>query len=140
MGIISVFNNGYLMLLPILSARKKIFNEEIIMSEKKSLKDIIKPKKQEKSLATPEPAPKETLTKREAVRQKLEDLPKEPARTHVVEEGETLSHIALKYYGKATPPYYQHIYQHNLEVIGDNINIIVPGQELVIPDLPDELK
>ncbi len=111
------------------------------MSEKKSLKDIIKPKKQEKSLATPEPAPQRNPYKREAVRQKLEDLPKEPARTHVVAEGETLSHIALKYYGKATPPpYYQHIYQHNLEVIGDNINIIVPGQELVIPDLPDELK
>ena len=127
--------------LSILPIWKKIFNEEVTMTEKKStLKDIIKPKKQEKSLATPEPAPKETLTKREAVRQKLEDLPKEPARTHVVEEGETLSHIALKYYGKATPPYYQHIYQHNLEVIGDNINIIVPGQELIIPDLPDELK
>ena len=59
---------------------------------------------------------------------------------HIVVAGDTLSSIALKYYGKATPPYYQLIYQHNLEVIGSNINIIVPGQKLVIPDLPDELK
>lgn len=63
-----------------------------------------------------------------------------PAKIHVVQAGETLSHIALNYYGKATPPYYQHIYNHNRDVIGDNINIIVPGQKLVIPELPEELK
>jgi nucleoid-associated protein YgaU len=50
------------------------------------------------------------------------------------------SHIALKHYGHATPPYYKLIYEFNKDVIGDNINIIVPGQELRIPVLPEELK
>ena len=59
---------------------------------------------------------------------------------HIVVAGETLSAIALKYYGKATPPYYQHIYKHNREVIGENINLIIPGQKLVIPELPEDLK
>jgi nucleoid-associated protein YgaU len=59
---------------------------------------------------------------------------------HIVAAGETLSAIALQYYGKSTPPYYQHIYNHNRNIIGDNINIIVPGQKLVIPELPEELK
>lgn len=82
---------------------------------------------------------KETLSKREAVFQKYENIPTESAKTHIVAEGETLSHIALKYYGKATPPYYQHIYETNRDVIGDNLNSIVPGQKLIIPKLPDEL-
>jgi nucleoid-associated protein YgaU len=60
--------------------------------------------------------------------------------THVVKSGETLSHIALQYYKHATPPYYKLIYEFNKDVIGDNINIIIPGQELRIPVLPEELK
>lgn len=60
--------------------------------------------------------------------------------THIVASGETLSHIALKHYGHATPPYYKLIYEFNKDVIGDNINIIIPGQELRIPVLPEELK
>lgn len=59
---------------------------------------------------------------------------------HIVAAGETLSAIAMQYYGKATPPYYQHIYNHNRNVIGDNINIIAPGQKLIIPELPENLK
>ena len=59
---------------------------------------------------------------------------------HIVAAGETLSAIAMQYYGKATPPYYQHIYNHNRNVIGDNINIITPGQKLIIPELPENLK
>jgi len=33
-----------------------------------------------------------------------------------VRAGETLSHIALKYYGHATPPYYKLIYEFNKNV------------------------
>jgi len=60
--------------------------------------------------------------------------------THTVKSGETLSHIALQYYGHATPAYYKLIYEFNKDVIGDNLNIIIPGQELRIPVLPEELK
>ncbi|MGB4596166.1 MAG: hypothetical protein WBI14_09725 [Anaerolineaceae bacterium] len=59
--------------------------------------------------------------------------------THTVGANETLSHIALHYYGHATPPYYKVIYEFNKEVIGDNMNIIRAGQVLEIPQLPQEL-
>jgi len=59
---------------------------------------------------------------------------------HTVTADDTLSHIALKFYGKATPPYYKLIYEANKDIIGDNMNIIVPGQVLQIPALPEDLK
>jgi len=60
--------------------------------------------------------------------------------THTVRPNETLSHIALRYYGHATPPYYRLIYEFNRDVIGNNMNFIIPGQVLRIPSLPDNLK
>ena len=62
---------------------------------------------------------------------------KDAVDTHTVQEGETLSDIALKYYGHAGPTYYTHIYEANKDVIGDDMNKIVPGQELVIPAKPE---
>lgn len=59
---------------------------------------------------------------------------------HTVTADDTLSHIALKFYGKATPPYYKLIYEANKDIIGDNMNVIVPGQVLQIPALPEDLK
>ena len=59
--------------------------------------------------------------------------------THTVAANETLSHIALRYYGHATPPYYKLIYEFNKAVIGENMNIIRAGQVLEIPQLPQEL-
>lgn len=59
--------------------------------------------------------------------------------THTVGANETLSHIALRYYGHATPPYYKVIYEFNKAVIGENMNIIRAGQVLEIPQLPQEL-
>lgn len=59
---------------------------------------------------------------------------------HTVTADDTLSHIALKFYGHATPPYYKLIYEANKDIIGDNMNIIVPGQVLRIPALPEDLK
>ncbi|MBL8057144.1 MAG: LysM peptidoglycan-binding domain-containing protein [Anaerolineales bacterium] len=50
---------------------------------------------------------------------------------HTVAAGETLSHISLKYYKTANR--WQEIYEANKDVIGDNHNLIKPGQELVIP-------
>ena len=52
---------------------------------------------------------------------------------HVVVSGDTLSGIAKKYYDDAGK--YMKIYEANKDVIGDDPNMIKPGQELVIPKL-----
>lgn len=54
---------------------------------------------------------------------------------HTVANDETLSHIALKYYGSAIKEKWMIIYEANKDVIGDNPNIIVPGQVLKIPEI-----
>ena len=59
---------------------------------------------------------------------------------HDVVEGDTLSGIALKYYGNASEPYYMHIYNNNKTVIGDNPNMIMVGIKLQIFELPEDLK
>jgi len=60
--------------------------------------------------------------------------------THTVQSGETLSHVALKYYKHATPPYWQYLLQHNMEVLkGDEKNVRT-GMKLEIPELPPNLK
>lgn len=76
--------------------------------------------------------------KREAARAKLEaEKAKEEAekqvRKHIVESGDTLTAIALKYYGNAGE--FMKIYEANKEVIGDNPDRILVGMELVIPEL-----
>jgi nucleoid-associated protein YgaU len=54
---------------------------------------------------------------------------------HTVASDETLSHIALKYYGSAIKEKWMIIYEANKDVIGDNPNMIVPGQVLKIPEI-----
>jgi LysM repeat protein len=56
---------------------------------------------------------------------------------HTVAAGETLSHISLKYYNSAAKTKYMLIYEANKAVIGDNPNVIVPGQVLNIPKLEE---
>ena len=99
-------------------------------------------------------APEEILelTKEELKEELItEELPPQPPlvspqpavrviATHTVRPNETLSHIALRYYGHATPPYYRLIYEFNRDVIGNNMNFIIPGQVLRIPSLPEDLK
>ena len=53
--------------------------------------------------------------------------------THVVEAGDTLSALALKYYGDAAR--WPEIYKANREVIGDDPSKIYVGQKLTIPKL-----
>lgn len=60
--------------------------------------------------------------------------------THKVQPDETLSHIALKYYKSATPPYWKFLLEHNKEVLNGNERNVRPGMELEIPELPEELK
>jgi nucleoid-associated protein YgaU len=57
--------------------------------------------------------------------------------THTVQAGDTLSAIALKYYGSAVKEKYMHIYEANKAIIGDDPNLIKAGMELEIPELPD---
>jgi nucleoid-associated protein YgaU len=59
---------------------------------------------------------------------------------HTIAADETLSHIALKYYGHATRDYWMVIYEANKSTIGDNPGIVRPGMELNIPELPANLK
>lgn len=82
---------------------------------------------------------------RQAVEERREKI--EAARkpkiiaTHVVdEENPTLSHIALKYYKHATPPYWQYLLEHNTEVLNGNERNVRVGMELEIPELTEELK
>jgi nucleoid-associated protein YgaU len=56
---------------------------------------------------------------------------------HTVASKETLSHIALKYYGSAAKEKWMIIYEANKDEIGDNPNIIHKGMELFIPDIEE---
>ena len=58
---------------------------------------------------------------------------------HTVKDGDTLSHLALQYYGHATKPYWMVIYEANMALIGDNPNKVKLGITLKIPELPPEL-
>jgi len=60
--------------------------------------------------------------------------------THKVAAGETLSHIALKYYKHATPPYWKFLLEHNKELLKGDEKSLRTGMELDIPELPAELK
>lgn len=53
-------------------------------------------------------------------------------KKHVVQKGESLSLIAKHYYGDIHK--WKQLYEANKAVIGDNPDLIKPGQELVIPD------
>ena len=58
-------------------------------------------------------------------------LPGPVSRTHTVQRGENLSMISQKYYG--TQSKWSVIYAANRAVIGNNPNLIKPGQVLTIP-------
>lgn len=68
------------------------------------------------------------------------DMPKPVIAEHTVGGGDTLSHIALKYYGHATKPYWMVIYEANKDLIGDDPNKVKRGITLQIPELPPDLK
>jgi hypothetical protein len=59
---------------------------------------------------------------------------------HTIGEGETLSQIALNYYGHATREYWMVIYNANKVVIGDDPGMVKPGMKLKIPELPANMK
>jgi LysM repeat protein len=55
---------------------------------------------------------------------------------HTVVSGDSLSGIALKYYGSTARDKWMLIYEENKKIIGDNPNLIRPGQVFKIPKLP----
>lgn len=93
---------------------------------------------------TPKSIDDEDLNRRELGRttQRVQPAPKaepEPAAPkiiaqHTVALNETLSHLALKYYGSAAKEKWLLIYEANKHIIGDNPNIIRIGQVLDIPE------
>lgn len=54
-----------------------------------------------------------------------------PARTHTVVPGDTLWRIALRFYGDGGR--FPTIHEANRDIIGNNPNLIFPGQVLTIP-------
>lgn len=85
---------------------------------------------------------KDILNKAQQVGKKALEVEKEIRdrimEKHVVKKGETLSDIALKYYGHATEKYWKIIYTFNHSVIGDDPGKIRDGLELNIPKLPEK--
>jgi nucleoid-associated protein YgaU len=59
--------------------------------------------------------------------------------THTLKEGETLSHLAVQYYGNPSKPFWSLIYEANKEVIGASERYVKPGMVLKIPKLPPAL-
>jgi nucleoid-associated protein YgaU len=55
---------------------------------------------------------------------------------HIVKPDETLSHLALKYYGSAIREKWMVIYEANKAAIGDDPAHVKPGTILKIPKLP----
>ncbi len=55
---------------------------------------------------------------------------------HVMKPDETLSHLALKYYGSAIRDKWMIIYEANKDAIGPDPAHVRPGTVLKIPKLP----
>ena len=55
---------------------------------------------------------------------------------YVVRQGDTLSEIALHFYGNGTEPFWRRIYNANRAVVGDDPDLIRPGECLRIPFPP----
>jgi phage tail protein X len=52
---------------------------------------------------------------------------------YTVKQGDTLSSIALQFYGNGEEPLWRIIYNANVGVIGQDPNVLPTGQELIIP-------
>jgi nucleoid-associated protein YgaU len=73
-------------------------------------------------------------------RNQAEKAAAKPVVKYVLKEGDTWTHVSLKFYGHTTEPYWRPIYEANKEIVGDDYRRIRPGMEIIIPELPDELK
>jgi nucleoid-associated protein YgaU len=116
-------------------AEKKAADAEKKIAE---LEGKIKGMTEEKSREQMAEARQKAIDERKA---RLETTKKaEAGKTHTVQEGETLSHVALKYYKSATEPYWKFLLEHNTEVLKGNERNVRAGMVLEIPELPEALK
>ncbi len=61
-------------------------------------------------------------------------------KEHTLTPDDTLSGLALHFYGHATPPYWQFIIEVNKDTIGSEVKDYTPGKVIKIAELPEELK
>ena len=59
---------------------------------------------------------------------------------HTITPNETLSHLALHFYGHATPEYWKLIIDANKAELGEDVKNYKPGKTIKIPKLPDSMK
>jgi type I site-specific restriction-modification system R (restriction) subunit len=101
---------------------------------------------EEKQAMATESAEAQVEEARKRAQAQLAKMREEKAKIKFIAEhklgyDEALSTLALKYYGHATPAYYEWIYENNKDVIGDGgPNATKPGMVIKIPELPEELK
>ena len=61
-------------------------------------------------------------------------------KEHTLTPDDTLSGLALHFYGHATPPYWKYIIEVNKDTIGSEVKDYTPGKVIKIAELPEELK
>lgn len=124
------------------AAEKKAQEAEKKLAEMESkLKELTAEKEREKKAADRVEMAEARQIAMEERKAKLESAKKPTLiTTHKVQPDETLSHIALKYYKHATPPYWKFLLEHNNEVLKGNERNVRAGMELEIPELPEDLK
>jgi nucleoid-associated protein YgaU len=71
---------------------------------------------------------------------KMEDVGPKVIAEHTVVKGDTLSGIALRYYGNASRRHYMYIFNKNKDVIGNDPDMIMVGIKLKIYELTEGLK
>jgi len=106
----------------------------------KNLENKLEKMEHQKAVAARKQSPESRRSKREMIDEKLEAEKPNIIATHTVQSGETLSHVALKYYNHATPPYWKYLLEHNKEALKGNERNVRKGMELEIPELPEDLK
>jgi nucleoid-associated protein YgaU len=108
--------------------------------EEDKLKDVLK--KPVRPVVKPKPrpvVPKVGARPKVVINRPPLAIPPQPKviAEHTVVADDTLSGIALKYYGSAAKKWYMYIYDTNKAVIGDNPNVIRQGIVLKILEKPD---
>jgi nucleoid-associated protein YgaU len=61
-------------------------------------------------------------------------------KEHTLTPDDTLSGLALHFYGHATPEYWKYIIEVNIDTIGADVKDYTPGKVIKIAELPPELK